>query len=715
MAKKKTTTIAPGTDDHPRVAHEVYDTTIDSFIAQKVVPYFVYTVTDRAVPSVVDGLKKGQRRLLYSAYESGITPDSKPRKSARVISDATGKYHPHGQTAMYDTLSTLAHTYGRLPLIQGLGSFGMNPGDPAASERYTEARLSEAGMEVVRDMRDEPVTMLRTFDGMNREPQYLPSRFPVAPLAGSDGIAAGFSVTIPSHNPIEFLKLTRALLANPDLTTEEMMEIMPGPDWGVGASVINSKKAIASYFDNGTGKLTARSTFENIDGDVVLKEIAPTGSGLRKTLGQIRDKIRAGEITTLSGAEDHSDMDKGTHVVFTLRRGKKYEDAVAELYSKTSLEDTYSVNMVFTDRDDIPRTWGIREVIAQFLTLRDEVLVARSTAALNAATTKLQRAEAVKAVVLDKDTAVRLITESADRAAADAALSKAFDLDEEQAHYVTSLALYRLTKADVLDAQREVDQLTAEIERLRALIDSEDLRAEELDKELEESINVFVRDGRYDRKTRIDHDAKPTSAVASDGDEPRLSAWKLDKDLGLVTDTGETIKDGEVVWAVFADGRVKLFSGDGLPKRMNPTPIAPDVSDLVACGTLTPGTQRLFLVASHGKALALDTTAIRPQGKAARGVAGMKMPEDTQVIAGFAAGAGDIMVTQSIDGWKATACDEVNTKGRGAGGVVVHKLRKGDTAVVSAVCSAKPTANGEEVKPTAPARATNHGTIDLDQ
>ena len=715
MAKKKTTTIAPGTDDHPRVAHEVYDTTIDSFIAQKVVPYFVYTVTDRAVPSVVDGLKKGQRRLLYSAYESGITPDSKPRKSARVISDATGKYHPHGQTAMYDTLSTLAHTYGRLPLIQGLGSFGMNPGDPAASERYTEARLSEAGMEVVRDMRDEPVTMLRTFDGINREPQYLPSRFPVAPLAGSDGIAAGFSVTIPSHNPIEFLKLTRALLTNPDLTTEEMMEIMPGPDWGVGASVINSKKAIASYYDHGTGKLTARSTFENIDGDVVLKEIAPTGSGLRKTLGQIRDKIRAGEITTLSGAEDHSDMDKGTHVVFTLRRGKKYEDAVAELYSKTSLEDTYSVNMVFTDRDDIPRTWGIREVIAQFLTLRDEVLVARSTAALNAAATKLQRAEAVKAVVLDKDTAVRLITESADRAAADVALSQHFDLDDEQAHYVTSLALYRLTKADVLDAQREVDQLTAEIERLRALIDSADLRAEELDKELEESINVFVRDGRYDRKTRIDHDAKPTSMVASDGDEPRLSAWKLDTDLGLVTDTGETIKDGEVVWAVFADGRVKLFSGDGLPKRMNPTPIAPDVSDLVACGTLTPGKQRLFLVASHGKALALDTAAIRPQGKAARGVAGMKLPEDTRVIAGFAANPGDVLVTQSIDGWKAIACDEVNTKGRGAGGVVVHKLRKGDTAVVSATCSAKPTAGGEELKPTAPARATNHGTIDLDQ
>lgn len=714
MTKKKTTVAAPGTDERPRVAHEVYDTTIDSFIAQKVVPYFVYTVTDRAVPSVVDGLKKGQRRLLYSAYESGITPDAKPRKSARVISDATGKYHPHGQSAMYETLSTLAHTYGRLPLIQGLGSFGMNPGDPAASERYTEARLSEAGMEVVRDMKDEPVTMLRTFDGMNREPQYLPSRFPVAPLAGSDGIAAGFSVTIPSHNPIEFLKLTRALLANPDLTTDEMMEIMPGPDWGVGASVINSKKAIASYYDNGTGKLTARSTFENIDGNVVLKEIAPTKSGLRKTLGQIRDKIRAGEITTLSGAEDHSDMDKGTHVVFTLRRGKKYEDAVNELYSKTSLEDTYSVNMVFTDRDNIPRTWGIREVISQFLTLRDEVLVARSTAALKSATTKLQRAEAVKAVVLDKDTAVRLITAADNRAAADEAIAIHFDLDDEQAHYVTSLALYRLTKADVLDAQREVDQLTAEIERLSALIDSPKLRSEELDKELEESIDVFIRDGRYDRKTRIEHDTKPTAAQEEGDTESRLSAWKLDTELGLVTDTGETIKEGEVVWAVFADGRIKLFSGDGLPKRMNPTPIAPDVSDLVACGTLTPGKQRLMLVSSQGKALALDTAAINPQGKAARGVAGMKLPEDTRVIAGFAASEADILVTQSIDGWKATACADINTKGRGAGGVTVHKLRKDDTAVVSAACSAKPTAGGKELKPTAPSRATQHGTITLD-
>ena len=713
MSAKKNTTPIPGTEDNPRIAHEVYDTSIDSFITQKVVPYFVYTVTDRAVPSVVDGLKKGQRRLLYSAYESGITPDAKPRKSARVVSDATGKYHPHGQTAMYDTLSTLAHTYGRLPLIQGMGSFGMNPGDPAASERYTEARLADAGMEVVRDMKDKPVTMLRTYDGTNIEPEFLPSRFPVAPLTGSEGIAAGFSVTIPSHNPIEFLKLTRALLANPDLTTDEMMEIMPGPDWGTGASVIASRNGIATYYDTGCAHLTVRSRLDNIDGDVVLKEIAP-GISLRTVLGKIRDKIRAREITTLSGAEDHSDMDKGTHVVFTLRRGKKFDEAVRELYTTTELESTYAVNMVFTDRDNIPRTWGIRDVISQFLSLRDEVLIARSTAALDTATTKLQRAEAVKAVVLDKDTTVRLITEAADRTAADAALSEAFNLSNEQAHYVTSLALYRLTKADVVDAQREVDHLTAEIDHLRALIDSEDLRAKELDKELQDSINVFVRDGRYDRKTRIDHNAQTTTPAARTTTGPQLHAWKLDTDMGLVSDTGDPIAEGDVIWAAFSDGRIKLFAGSGLPKSMTPTPIAPDVSDMIACGTLTPGKHRLFLVASHGKALALDTAAINPQGKSGPGVAGMKLPDDERIIAAFAATPGDIMVTQSIDGWKATACDEVNTKGRGAGGVVVHKLRKGDTAVVSAVCSANPTADGKELKPTARARATNRGTIELD-
>lgn len=714
MSAKKNTTPIPGTEDNPRIAHEIYDTSIDSFIAQKVVPYFVYTVTDRAVPSVVDGLKKGQRRLLYSAYESGITPDAKPRKSARVVSDATGKYHPHGQTAMYDTLSTLAHTYGRLPLIQGMGSFGMNPGDPAASERYTEARLADAGMEVVRDMKDKPVTMLRTYDGTNIEPEFLPSRFPVAPLTGSEGIAAGFSVTIPSHNPIEFLTLTRALLANPDLTTDKMMEIMPGPDWGTGASVIASRDAIATYYDTGSAHLTVRSRLDNIDGDVVLKEIAP-GIGLRTVLGKIRDKIRAGEITTLSGAEDHSDMDKGTHVVFTLKRGKKFDDAVRELYTTTELESTYAVNMVFTDRDNIPRTWGIRDVISQFLSLRDEVLIARSTAALETATTKLQRAEAVKSVVLDKDTTVRLITEAADRAAANTALANHFDLNDEQAHYVTSLALYRLTKADVVDAQREVDQLTADIDRLNKLINSSELRAKELDKELEDSITVFVKDGRYARKTRIDNNAQPTATPATRTDTtPQLHMWKLDTDLGLVSDSGSPIAEGDVIWAAFSDGRIKLFAGDGLPKRMAPTPIAPDVSDMVACGTLTPGDDRLLLVTSAGKVLALDTDSINPQGKAGRGVAGIKLVDDSVLAAALTAREGDHLYTQSVDGWKITNTDDINSKGRGSQGVGVHKLRKDDPAVTSAAVAASFSSQGKQLSSTPPARATNRGTVELD-
>lgn len=720
MAKKtksEAQQVIPGTEAHPRVAREVYDTTIAGFIAQKVVPFMVYSVTDRAVPSAVDGLKKGQRRLLYSAYESGVTPDAKPRKSARVVSDATGKFHPHGQTAMYDTLATLAHTYSRMPLFQGMGSFGMNPGDPAASERYTEARLNPSGMEVVRDMKDEPVTMVRTFDGTNLEPEFLPSRFPVAPITGSKGVAAGFSVNIPSHNPVEFLKLTRALLANPDMSTDEMVEIMPGPDWGTGAQVIGSGDAIKQYYDTGTAHLTVRSVMENIDGAVVLKQIVPD-VGLRSVLGQIRDKIRAGEITTLSGADDHSDMDKGTHVVFTLRRGKKYEDAVAELYAKSRLEGTFGVNMVFTDRQNIPRTWGIREVIAQFLDLRDGVLVQRSQAAKAAAEKKLVKATALAAVVVDKDAAVKIITTADDRNAANAGIASHFDLTDEQSEYVTSLPLYRLTKADTLDAVKAVDDLNDTIAHLDALIESEELRKEELDRELAASIALCEDEPAYARRTTILNDAVATAPAGDDiTDEERLSSWLLDTELGLLGENGEKIAEGDVVWVAFRDGRVKLFAGGGLPKSITPTMVAPDVSDMVACGTLTRGKDRLMLVSNEGKIIALDTgedSKFNPQGKAGNGVAGMKLPDGASVIAAFKAADDDKVFTQSLDGWKVTESSDIPSKGRGAGGVMVHKLRQGDETVVTAAAAPEFTSGGDSLAVTARSTATGRGTVVLD-
>lgn len=715
--KKSSAKPIPGTEDHPRVAHEIYDTSITGFIAQKVVPFMVYSVTDRAVPSAVDGLKKGQRRLMYSAYESGVTPDAKPRKSARVVSDATGKFHPHGQSAMYDTLATLAHEYSRMQLIQGMGSFGMNPGDPAASERYTEARLSPAGMEVVRDMKDEPVEMVRTFDGTNMEPLFLPSRFPVAPITGTKGMSAGFAVNVPSHNPIEFLKLTRELLKNPDLTTDEMVEIMPGPDWGTGAQVIGSADAIKKYYDTGTAHLTVRSVLEEDDGVVVLKQVVPD-VGLRSVLGQIRDKIRAGDITTLTGADDHSDMDKGTHVVFSLRRGKKFDEAAAELYTKSRLEKTFGVNMVFTDRQNVPRTWGIREVINQFLDLRDGVLVQRSIAAKKAAETKLVKATAMAAVVMDKDKAISIITQAEDRAEANEKIAKHFELEPAQAEYVTSLPLYRLTKADTLDAVKTVDSLKSDIADLDALIDSEELRKEELDKELTASIELFVADGRYERRTEILNDESATSSADNDvPDEERLSSWQIDTDMGLLGDHGDKIKDGEVVWAAFRDGRVKMFAGGGLPKTITPTPIAPDMTDMVACGTLIRGEHRLVLVSSEGKVIALDTgedSKFNPQGKAGGGVAGMKLPADGSVVAAVVVKDDEVVFTQSLDGWKVTASSEIPSKGRGTMGVMLHKLREGDETVVSARAGASFSAGGEELEPTDRTRATTKGNVVLD-
>lgn len=707
----------PGTEDNPQVAKDTYDFTITDFINKKLVAYMSYTVTDRAVPSIVDGLKKGQRRLLYSAYDAGITPDAKPRKSARVVSDATGKYHPHGQTSMYDTLSTLAHEYGRVRLIEGMGSFGMNPGDPAASERYTEARLSPEGMEVVRDMRDEPVNMVPTYDGTNTEPIYLPSRFPVAPLTGSVGMACGYSVTIPSHNPIEFLNLTRALLTNPDMSPHDMRAIMPGPDWGTGASVVGSAAQIEQYYAKGTGHLIVRSEIAPGDKEVILTHIAP-GMGLRTMLSQIRASIRGGDITTVTGADDHSDMDKGTYVVFPLKRGVTAQDAIDELLTTGGLEATYAVNMVFTDRDNIPRTWGIKDVINNFLTLRDEVLVNRSQAAIDTANKKLVKATAIAAIVVDKDKAVACITGADDRDTAAVAIMDAFDLTEEQARYVTSLPLYRLTKADRLDAVKNVADLKKEIERLQKLINSPALRKKEIDKELAQSIATFEEAGMYARRTTIDDMGQRTAKKTEEiSDEERLSSWNLDTEMGILSEHGDKITEGDYVWVVFGDGRVKLFNGNGLPKRVSPTPVTPDITGMVACGTLTPGKDRLACVSSSGKILALETgedSRFNPQGKAGNGVAGMKLGEGDSVVAGFVLHENDSVFTQSIDGWKVTKGTDIPSKGRNTTGVMVHKLRAEDVAVVTADARPTFTAQGKELKPTARSKATQRGSIMLD-
>lgn len=724
MAKKKTVeTPAPGTKDNPTFAKEVIPISATEYNNTYGRTAAIYYAQERALASVESGLKPGQRRLIYAAYMSGLSPQSKRKKSSALVANTSGTYHPHGDAGIYDTLVTLTRPFSRLRLFDSDSNFGANPGDVPAASRYTEVRLSEAGWEMVRDLKsDGVVPMMPNYDGTTTEPITLPVRFPAALVAGSSGIATGFRADIPAHNIQELVKVCKALLDNEDLTTDEMMKIMPGPDWGTAAMVIGDDSQIRQYYETGEGLLQVRSKIvalapPNQKDVVVLKELVP-GLGLSTQIHKIRDLIlKKGGLKGIRGVENHSDKDNGMEVTFYLRRGVSQEEAIEQILSETQLEGTYKVLMYMLDRRRRPKLWSMKDALLEFLSMRDDVVYRRAESDLKKTKEKLFKSEAIEQVALHKEKAVKVIMDAEDNEEAAQALTFHLTIVPEQAEYILTLPLRRLTKADVISIQQEVKDLRSKISDLEETLSSEDKRKSIIQDELDEQLKIFSGP-EHDRRTVLAHDIQPIVRKSVElSDDEKLALWKLDTMSGVLSDSGDKISKGEVVWAVYSDGRVKLFSGKGLPNKVTEKTISPDISNLVACGTLVPGKKRLCLVSTEGKVLMLDTSedsTLNPQGIAGNGVAGMKLPSDVAVIAGFAVEDSDVVVTMSEDGWKAVSSEDVPTKGRGSQGVRVHTLRKGETTITQAFAGSNLTSGGESVTVSTRAQATNKGTIVLD-
>jgi len=669
----------------------VLDQSADDYWNQYQLTFALYSVSDRAIPSAYDGLKPGQRRLLYQMHDSRLLPGNKPQKSSKVCSAVTGNLHPHGGASMYGAAALMAADFQRVKVIDGQGAFPRIQGDIPAADRYTEMRLSAPGAALTAELDSHAVPMVPTFDGEWTEPTWLPAQWPVLLCNGAVGIAEGWATRVPAHNPREVMAACRALLKTPNMTDDRLVKLIPGPDWGCGASVVGTA-GLREYITTGRGHFTVRGKVTVEGKNCIITELPP-GVASSTVQDRIRSMVESGDLSGVADMSDLTDRRNGLRIVVTAKRGHDAEKIREQLLALTPLESTFAASLVALDENRVPRWWSVRELISAFLHLRDSVVLHRSEYRLEKVTARRHLVSGLMTIHLDIDAAVAVIRGSETVDDARQGLQKRFKIDELQADYVLGLQLRRLTKLDVIELQAEAEKLDAEFAELTELVTNPDARRKVIDKELVETAKLF-KGPEFDRRTVLDFEATPVTAN-TDEDGPRErkvnTAWRLD-DRGVFSDShGELLTSG-LGWAVWTDGRIKFTTGNGLPYKIRDIPVAPDITGLLGSGVLPLG-YHLALVTRRGKVLRIDPAAVNPQGVAGNGVAGVKLaaqdPED-EVIAALpvSCGNGEAILSVSEKSWKVTEVADIPVKGRGGAGVGFHPFVKGEAALVTAAISA---------------------------
>lgn len=696
------------TDISAHIAAEVRDTPIVNYWEEYQYIYSIYTLSSRAIPSALDGLKPVQRRLLYQLFMEKLFPGTKPKKSAAVSSRCTATTHPHGDASVYAAAALLAAHFQRTRLVDGQGSFPRVQGDVPASPRYTEMRLSPEGYELVRELTEHSVNMVPTFDGELLEPTVLPSRFPVLLVNGAVGIAEAYSTKVPAHNPRAVLALAKAMLEDPKLDTDAIVDILGGPDWGSGGVIVGTD-GIREYIETGKGRMIVRGSVAVEGKDIIVSALPPgvSSSGFQE---KVRAGLANGTIEGVSDFTDLTDRRNGLRILITVKRGHTPEDVLKSLYTYTPLEDTFAASLVALDEDRVPRWWTVPELILSFLELRDSVVLKRSAHRLEKASARLHLVKGMVTIQADIDAAVAIIRKASNASTAREGLEQHFGIDGVQADHVLSMQLRRLTSQDVLELRTEAEELEKEITKLTRLVESRAARRKEIAKDLGETAKLFD-DPSYDRKTVIDTEATPSTRSEDGGESGVSDKWCLN-DHGVFGSEGVSLSKG-IGWAVFTDGRVKTTDGKGLPRPGRDVLVAPDISALLVSGVAADG-QDLVLVTRRANVIRIDLGTINPQGVAGNGVAGVKLadPEDS-VIAAFTVKDEGALLSVTEGRWKVTSVADIPRKGRGGQGVGFHLFVKGEDALLAAHYSDTGfEVSGKPVKAETRAKSAVKGTAD---
>ncbi len=780
-------------------AKEILPINIEEEMKQSYLDYAMSVIVGRALPDVRDGLKPVHRRALYAMRELGNDWNKPYKKSARVVGDVIGKYHPHGDTAVYDTIVRMAQPFSlRYMLVDGQGNFGSVDGDAPAAMRYTEVRMARIAHELLADLDKETVNFVPNYDESESEPEVFPARLPNLLINGSAGIAVGMATNIPPHNLTEIIDACLAVMENPDITIQELMEIVPGPDFPT-AGIINGARGIAEAYATGRGRIyiRARSHVEEYAKGkeaIIITEL-PYQVNKARLLERIAELVKEKKIEGITELRDESDKD-GMRVVIELRRGEVTEVMLNNLYKHTQMQNVFGINMVALVEGQ-PRLLNLKQILDAFIRHRREVVTRRTIFELRKAREKAHVREGLAIALANIDPIITLIKAASnpaeakeklistpwepgvvvqmlERTGAGASRPEGLDpafglregkyhLSEAQAQAILDMRLHRLTGLEQDKILAEYEELLAQIEYLLAILDSTERLMEVIREELEEMREQYGDDRRTeivashedlsiadliteeDVVVTLSHEGYVKSQPLKDyraqrrGGKGKIATTMKDEDFIdklFVASTHDTIlcfsSRGKVYWLKVYQLPQASRTARGLPivnllpledgERINAvlpireydedhylffatasgtvkkTPLQdfsrPRASGIIAVELrdddqlvgveLTSGEQDVLLFSSSGKAIRFSEADVRPMGRTAVGVRGIRLSGDQKVISLIVASEGNVLTATENGYGKRTEIDDYPRHGRGGQGVISIQTSERNGAVIGA-------------------------------
>ena len=458
--------------DHERDRLE--ENNIVSEIETSFIEYSMSVITSRALPDLRDGLKPVHRRILYSMLESGYTPDKAHRKSAKIVGDVMGNYHPHGDSSIYEAMVRMAQDFSyRYPLVDGHGNFGNIDGSGAAAMRYTESRLSKISLEMLRDINKDTVDFVPNYDESTKEPAVLPSRFPNILVNGTMGIAVGMATNIPPHNLGEVIDGCVAYIDNPDIDVTGLMQYIKGPDFPTGASILGNS-GIKKAYETGRGTITIRSkaTIEESNGrhHIIIEEV-PYGVNTAELKNKVADLVHTKVIDGIS--DYHTDLKDGVKITITLKKDANPQVVLNNLYKHTSFQTTYGIIFLMLD-NGVPKTLNLKEIISKYVDYQKEVIIRRTKFDLNKAEKRVHILEGYKIALDNIDDFIKIIRDAETDVEAKTKLIEKYNLSEIQAEAILELKLRRLTGLEREKIEAELQDLLEKIKYYKEILASEE-------------------------------------------------------------------------------------------------------------------------------------------------------------------------------------------------------------------------------------------------
>ena len=692
-------------------AREIVPVPVAEEMSESFLAYSLSVITSRAIPDARDGLKPVQRRILYSMLNMGIRPDGPHRKSARVVGDTMGKYHPHGDAAIYDALVRLAQEFSRpITLVDPHGNFGTLD-DPPAAPRYTECRLAEAAMEMLAEIDEDTVDHRPTYDGDSTEPECLPGRLPNLMVNGTTGIAVGMATNMAPHNLREVAEAIRLVMTKrrPKPTIDELLAVLPGPDFPTGGMAIDSEEGgLRQIYETGRGSIRIQARMAPVKltrsrWGIEVSEL-PYMVGPEKVVKRINDLIVDGKLPGVHDARNLSDRHHGLRILIECEPHVEPEKLYYDLFRLTPLEETFAVNNVVLV-NGVPTTVGLYDLCRHYIDHRLDVVVRRTRYRLGRARDRHHILEGLIIALDNIDQVVAIIRGSDDAAEARQRLQDALDLTEIQAAHILDLQLRRLTALEKQKIIDERDELVAEIDRLEKLLGSEQRQRTLVLKELDELVERFGQVRRTDIVSHTDapvYEATPAADLTPTADGPCVVTLSTTGIVGRASVGGRRRSQfgrhdvltasveadlSDTVLAVTSGGRIIASPVSAIPEisgRSRGTGASDVFGTIRSEAVLTlvmAGDDPLVIVTAAGTVKRVDLSDA-DKGRAAKQI--IKLKPNDKVVAAFCAPETGEMVLVSAQGRALrTSVELVPVQGRGASGVVGMKLRNGDRIITA--------------------------------